>query len=140
MIGTVVGIAVVAVLSIALLVGGAAALYVYIRRNLAVERNPREALELRVAELELQIKALPSLWEEERKRAKRAQGAANAARRDVEEKLEQIEAFNAETGDLRPPDEAGFPEDGVLPVRTNMGTAPVEGLQDRAAAVAHLMR
>ncbi len=132
----------VAAITVALLVLGAAvvAVFVYLRRELHVETDPKEALELRVATLELQIQEFPSLWEEERKRAKRSQQAANAARKDAEEKLEEV-AELLEAGEQLPIEYGeGVEEAGVQPMRTRLGDPPAADRVERVAAIAHLMR
>jgi len=139
MISTIVVSAIAAVLSIGLLMGGAAVAFTYIRNNMPVQTGPPEALQLRVAELELKIEGMPSLWEEERKRAKRAHQAAESARRSAEEKLGEVEELIAEHGGVPDEHEVGGEDQRLLPLRTNMGTPATPGIEDRVAAVAHLL-
>jgi len=147
MISTILVIGGVAVVSASLLGGGAAALYVYIRKNLAPRSTEGRAPEpllvehgMRISELEITVKGLPSLWEEERKRAKRAADAARKARESADQKLDEIEALIEESADIPGINAAGGPEPEMQRVRPNMGVPADPGLQDRAAAVAHLLR
>jgi len=140
MIGTIVVGAIAAVVSIGLLMGGAAVAFTYIRNSAPVQSGPPEALQLRVAELELKIEGMPSLWEEERKRAKRAHQAAESARRLADEKLEEIEEIIAENGSVPVEHEERGEEQRVLPLRKNMGVAPQEGIEERFHAIEHLLK
>jgi len=147
MISTVVGIAVVVLLSFSVLMGGGATLFMYLRRQIVSERGPQSTVQDRLsaiegayAALELQVRGLPSLWEDERKRAKRSHDAANTARRSAEEKLEEIEELIESANGILPTDGEGIPDQGVLPLRSNMGVPATPGLKERAAAVEHLLR
>jgi len=139
MISTIVVSAIAAVVSIGLLIGGTAVAFTYIRANAPVQTSPPVGLEVRVSELEVKIQSLPSLWEEERKRAKRSQQAAEAARRSTDEKLEEIEALISEGADVSGEHEEGVHILDVQPVRKNMGVPATPGVEDRLAAVAHLL-
>jgi len=112
---------------------------VYMRRIIGAESSPQGALEVRVSELEVKIQSLPSLWEEERKRAKRSQQAAETARRSADEKLEEVQELIEEHGDLPAVNENGSDGQRVQPLRTNMGISPTPGIEERVAAVAHLL-
>jgi len=139
MIWTIVVSAVAVIVTVGVLMGGATVAFTYIRSNAPVSESPQDALQLRVAELEVKVQALPSLWEEERKRAKRAQGAAESARRSAEEKLEEVEEIIAEHGHVPAGDGDGSEQRELLPLRRNMGVSAQAGIEDRVAAVAHLL-
>lgn len=140
MISTVVGVAVVVVLGVSLLSAGAATLFLYLRKTIIAESTPRGALEDRVTTLELQVAGLPSLWEDERKRAKRYNDAAKQARKAADEKLEEIEEIVASNGELPGEHAPAGAQLEMQPVRTNMGVAPASDLAERAAAVEWLVR
>lgn len=141
MISTVVGIAVVVVLSLATLAGGAATLFVYLRRIIIESTTPKAGYEERLATLEMQIKEFPSLWEGERKRAKRLNDSAKAARKSAENKLEQVEEILEASSGLRGVDASAEQEPEMQPMLPGVGL-PLAPNQ-RAAAVdriAHLLR
>jgi len=101
---------------------------------------PTEAVEVRLAALEVTVQGLPSLWEEERKRAKRAQDSARKDREHSEqiraelaEEVERVDEFSV-------PDGEGIEPERVQPMLRRLGGAPSEGLHERAQSVAHLMR
>ena len=139
MLTTIIAVAVSAVVGICSLIGAFVWAFTYLRRNPPLESSSQSGQELRIAELELQIKGLPSLWEEERLRAKRSQQAAEAARKSAEEKLEQVAGLIEEGTDVLSLDERRSEEGRVPTVRQNMGVAPTPGIEDRLAEVAHLL-
>jgi hypothetical protein len=139
MIPTIIAVAVSAVASICLLMGASVAAFSYLRRNPPLERSSNSGLELRIAELEIQIKGLPSLWEEERLRAKRSQQAAEAARKSAEEKLEQVAGIIDEEPDVLNLDDRRSEQSELSQMRQNMGVTPQAGIEDRLAEVAHLL-
>jgi len=139
MIWTIVVSAFAGVISIGLLMGGAVVGLTYIRNNAPVQTSPAVGLEVRVSELEVKIQSLPSLWEEERKRAKRSQQAAEAARKSANEKLEEIEEILEQNGDVSGEHEARGEQGELLPLRANMGVLATPGIEERVAAVAHLL-
>jgi len=65
--------------------------------------------------------------------------AAETARRSTEEKLEEIQDLISENGDVPGVDADGSEPPRVLPMRTNMGVPITPGIEDRVAAVAHLL-
>jgi len=147
MISTIVVSAIAVVVSLGLLGGGAAALFVYLKRNLSDGKPAGQAPEavmagygMRLAELEITVKGLPSLWEEERKRADRAADSARKARASAEEKLAEVEEIIEANEGVPGLDEPAELELQLQPMRANMGVPAEAGLQERVAAVAHLMR
>jgi len=131
------------VLSLLILGSAATALFVYLRRVLAVEKphgNDLESLSARVADIEIQVKGLPSLWEDERKRAKRDADAARKARSVAEEKLAEVEELLETHGEIPGGHEEVLDRQGVLPLSARLGDPPASDKQERIAAIAHLLR
>jgi len=140
MISTVVGVTSIVVLGIAMLSAGAAMLFLYMRRTILRETSPRLDLEVRMTTLELQVAGLPSLWEAEKKTAKRASDSGKKARKDAQRKLEEVEELIESGADLREDNGERGEQPSLFPVRRNMGVAPQEGIEDRFAAIEHLLR
>jgi len=132
----------VAAIVVALLLLGAAAVaaFVYLRREFTPAVADQGPLELRVMQLELAVRELPSIWEDERKRAKRSADAARAARKSAEEKLEEVEELIEANEQLPLLDGTGSQADGVYDVPGGLAPAPDPGVAERVANVAHLMR
>ena len=97
-------------------------------------------MEVRIAKLEMEIKALPSLWEEERKRAERSADSARKARASAQAKLEQVEEILEGDGDEEIPfgDAAGGEIRELQPVLPGLGGNATEGIHERAEALKHL--
>ena len=125
--------------ALVVLVSTIAGLVVYIRRQFPSDGATQVRVEERLTALELQVKGLPSLWEDERKRAKRAQDAANAARKSAADKLEQIEELIESGEDFRGVNGDSGEDFRMQPVQRHMEVSPPTNLQDRLAAVAHLL-
>ena len=140
MILTIVAVALAVVFVLGVLGLGATALLQVIRRTERELGAPNEEVEVRLASLEVTVAGLPSLWEEERKRAKRAQDSARKDREHAEAIREQVSEAIEGSEELRDDDVQGEPELGVHDMRANMGVPAATGLADRAAAVAHLLR
>jgi len=139
MINTVIAITLIIVLGLTALVAGSAGTFLYVYRKISSESRPQAGYEERIVALELQVQGLPSLWEEERARAKRLKDSAEAARRSADKKLEEIEEHEQSQLDLPAFDGAGIEEPEMFPMRRNMGVPTEAGIQERAAAVAHLL-
>ena len=139
MINTVIGITLIIVMGLTALVAGAAGTFLYVYRKISSESRPRAGYEERLVALELQVQGLPSLWEEERKRAKRLKDAAEAARRSADKKLEEIEEHEQTELGIPAVNGPGIEAPEMFPVRTNMGVPDSPGIGERAAAVAHLL-
>jgi len=140
MILTIASVALAVVFTLGSLGLGAAALLQVSRRTEREMHAPTEAVEVRIAALEVTVAGLPSLWEEERKRAKRSQDSARKDREHAESVREEVADAIEGSEDFRPVDESGSPEPGVLPMRANMGVAPNPGIHERAAQMSHLLR
>jgi len=119
---------------------GAFGILTYSRQTKAVEKAPGEAVEARLAALEVTVMGLPSLWEEERKRAFRYADSARKSEASAEEKLALVEEITDAATDLREPDGDGGEEQWVPTVLPRLGNAPEPNREDRLAAVAHLLR
>jgi len=125
---------VVATISSTVLVlsGIGAVLFVVLRRFERVEEAPRsdktpylQEIAVRLADLEVTVKGLPSLWEEERERAKQHADRAQTAYRSAEKILAAVDAEEeGEEGDedLSGFDDDGGPSEGVLPLRDGVGS------------------
>jgi len=127
-------------LAILLLGASGAALLVYLRRELGSENSLGGLVEqygIRISQLEVSVEGLPSLWEEERRRAKRDADSARKAREHAEAKLEEVQELIKENAGLPEPDggDLELPE-----MRSRLGLPRQENHQDRVAAVAHLLR
>lgn len=140
MVVTIVAVSLAVVFTLGSLGLGTAAVLSVVRRTQHEVQAPSEALEVRIAALEVTVMGLPSLWEEERKRAKRAQDSARKDREHSETIREEIAEAIEGADELRDVDEEGSDIERVLGMRPNMGVPAVAGLHERAAAVAHLMR
>jgi len=128
------------VLLLAVLGGGAVALFVYLQKVLVVRSDPGEALEVRMAGLELKVNALPSIWEDERNRAKRSADAARKARKDAEDQLDEVKELIEANVAVPGGDETFGPPGELLPMPTRLGDPTPPDRRERVAAVAHLMR
>ncbi len=137
---TIVAVALAVVFTLGSLGLGTAALLQVIRRTEREISAPGEAVEVRIAALEVVVQGLPSLWEEERKRAKRAQDSARKDREHAEDLRAEVSEAIEGAEELRGVDEDGGQIEGVHPMRKNMGVPSRPGLQERAAAVAHMLR
>jgi len=140
MILTILGSIAGAVVGLLALAAGMVGILTYVRREFPRENTDRLHHEERITSLELKVEGLPSLWEAEKKTAKRAADAAKKARKDASEKLEEIEEIVASNGELPGEYAAAGAEAEMHPVRTNMGMAPASDLAERAAGVEWLMR
>jgi len=134
-------------LALLLLGVSGAALLVYLRREWGSEKRGGYVLEelvnghgIRISELEVLTAGMPSLWEDERKRAKRDADSARKARQFAEEKLEQVEELIAENTELPLGDGEGGGAREMHPVSTGLAPDHEPGIEDRVAAVAHLLR
>lgn len=140
MISTVIAGSIAAVFALGVLGLGAAALFWGIRHTMAVQNAPAASLEGRLAAVELKVDGLPSLWEEERKRAKRSQDSARKAREDADSKLAAIAEYEQSAGDVRGGDEGGGEEVEMHHVLPRLGPPTEPGVDERVAAIAHLLR
>jgi len=112
----------------------------YLRASERPSNDPQTTLGVRVAELEVIVRGLPSLWEEERERAKKHSNSAKAANRDAERKLEEVAELVASGVEAFGGDEAGSDPVGMQPVSTRLGDPTAPDRRQRVEAVAHLMR
>jgi hypothetical protein len=128
------------ILVIAVSVSGVAGLSAYLWRIFIEQNAPGEAMEVRIAKLEMEIKALPSLWEEERKRAERSADSARKARASAQSKLDQLEEIIEGEEDEEIPfdDAAGSRNRELQPVLPGLGGNATEGIHERAEALKHL--
>jgi len=140
MISTVVVSSVAVAVLLTLLLGGTAALFTYISRSLALTNAPGKAVEARLASLELTVKGLPSLWEEERKRAERAADSARKARTAAEKILAEVPELEPADEGVLTLDGAGSDEPEMRYVRPGLAPPIDKGFPDRVAAIAHLLR
>lgn len=106
----------------------------------APQQGPTSYLEevaARVAALEVIVQGLPSLWEEERERARkhseRAQAAERAASRLREDSEPSADAFDGGP-ELYQTDAFGSGAEGLHPLPEDMGLSVNQSLQARAAA------
>lgn len=142
MVATVV-VTAMATLAVCICIAGVA--FVVATRDAATETEPerpandaREALlevfGARLADVETQVKGLPSLWEDERERARKHADRAAAAYRGAEEILDSLTdggEEDEEDGDL-----PGFDGEGVGLMRPVLGH--VAGAEERALAQSDL--
>jgi len=140
MILTVLAVALAVVFVLGVLGLGAAALLQVIRRTESEISAPTEAVEVRLAALEVVVQGLPSLWEEERKRANRAKDSARKDREHADRVREGSAEAIEGAEELQGVDVDGGEPEGVHPLRRNMGVPSRAGLAERAAAVEHLLR
>lgn len=133
--------------ALALLGMGAAGLTVYLRRSQAatvapglVSESRLAVLEGKLAAVEVTVKGLPSLWEEERRRAKHSQDAARKDRASAEALREQVEEVLEAVDDVPDEHAAGGGGAGLQPMQPGVGDAAQSSLHERAASIAHLMR
>jgi len=100
-------------------------------------KGPQEAylevLSGRVASLEVGVAALPSLWEEERERAKKHADRAMQAERDLEKRIERIAEQLDEGEDVLGADVEGGEGSGVLPLLAPVGEHTDDDFETRAA-------
>lgn len=134
-------------LALLILGAGAAALFVYLRQNLTPTKSAGSVMEelvfghgVRLAELEIAVEGLPSLWEAEKKLAKRDADSARKARTAAAEKLEEIEEIVAANGELPGGNEALGDQLEMQPMLTRLGDPTPTDRRERVAAVAHLLR
>lgn len=128
--------------TLALLVLGssAAALFVYLRGEARPPSSRQEGLGVRVAELEVIVRGLPSLWEEERQRAKKQADSAKQANRESARKLEQVEELIEAGLEVPGGNEKGGDQFEMLPMQPRLGDPPSPDRKERLEAVAHLLR
>jgi len=89
-----------------------------------------EELSSKLAALETTVKGLPSLWEEERERAKKHADRASAAYRGAESILTAIEAEDEDAGedpDVYGDDEERGGDEGVRPLHDGVGVSAPAG-------------
>lgn len=132
----------VAVITLALLLLGAGvvAAFSYLRQPNPHQSDLQVGLGERVAELEVIVRGLPSLWEEERERAKKHANAAKTANREAAKKLEEVEEL-IETGlEVQGADAPGSNQREMFAVSPRLGDPPSADRNERVAAVAHLLR
>jgi len=129
---------------------GAVAIFVYIRTQPRIV-EPKKAPSgpespylqeqaAKVAALETVVKGLPSLWEEERERARQHADRAATAYRSAEKLLAAVD--DADEGEdeghpLYDDDEEAGPSEGVLPLQPGLGlsaSGDEQDLRERAAA------
>jgi len=126
--------------SVLALMAGLAVLLTYLRGNSTPASDHQVGLGERVAELEVLVRGLPSLWEEERQRAKKHADAAKTAQRDAARKLEQVEEIIEAAEQVPGLDEATGGEREMQRVLPRLAGSAQPGQEDRVAAIAHLMR
>lgn len=124
-----------------LVLGAALAVAVkYLKAGPVAPSSHQEGLGERVAELEVAVRGLPSLWEEERNRAKKHADSAKQANREAARKLEEVaqlvEAELALPGGNAP----GGDQLEMQPLSTRLGDPTSPDRAERVAAVAHLLR
>lgn len=130
-------------LALLVLGAGAAALFTYLRREFKSERASQvdhKHYESRIVALELQVQGLPSLWEDERRRAKQNNDSAKAARRAAEAKLDEVEDLLESREQLSFVDAEGGGAGEVQHVPSGLAPPADPSLAEKVAAVAHLMR
>lgn len=133
------------ILAVALVAPGVVALSVILRRESSPPTGTGEApepLALRVAELEIKVAELPSLWEHERARAERAADSARKARKSAEKKLAKIaddtdDEFEGDIRDFPPLDALRGDNGAVQHVLPGLGGATTPDLMARARAVGY---
>ena len=132
----------VASITLALLVLGASVVgaFVYLRQTTVPASTGQAGLEERVAGLEVTVRGLPSLWEEERQRAKKHADAAKTANRDAARKLEEVAEIVEAVEQIPGLDEAGGGQIEMQRVLPRLAGTAQPGQEDRVAAIAHLMR
>jgi len=126
--------------SLLVLGGGAAALFTYLRQNIPEKATGFEHAEARIAALEVKIEGFPSLWEEERKRAKRSQDSARKSHEAAASKLEEVQELIDENANVPTLDGVRGEEGEVHYMPPRLGDAPAPDVADRVAAIAHLLR
>lgn len=132
----------VASITFALLLLGAGVVgaFVFLRREAQPPSSHQEGLGVRVAELEVIVRGLPSLWEEERARAKKQADAAKSANREAARKLEEVEELISSGAEISGGDAEGGPQLEMHPLSTRLGDPPAPDREQRVEAVAHLLR
>lgn len=123
-----------------ILAAGAVGLYVYLRQQSPPPSGHQEGLGERVAELEVLVRGLPSLWEEERQRAKKQADSAKQANREAARKLEEVEELIEAGLEIPGGNEAGSNPLEMQPMPTRLGDPPASDRRERVEAVAHLLR
>jgi len=86
-----------------------------------------EVLAARISSVEVAVESLPSLWKEERERAKKQADRSEQAVRDLERKL------GVESEDGEDPEDIDWPSEGVLPI--NAGPGEGEGVPEMSGRV-----
>ena len=128
------------ILVIAVSCSGVAGLSLYLYGIFAEKNAPGEAMEVRVAQLEMRVEGLPSLWEEERKRAERSADSARKARASAQAKLDEVEEIieGATDEDVSFNDVRGSEEGPMQPVLPGLGGSTTEDINAKAEALKHL--
>jgi len=130
-------------LALMMLGASAAALLVYLRREFQSERPAGNLMEehgVRIAQLEVMVEGFPSLWEEERKRAKRDADSARKSRSVAEEKLAEVEELIQAGSEFPGGDAAVVDQLEMQPLHPRLGDPPASDRRERLEAVAHLLR
>jgi len=123
-----------------LLLAGVVGAFVYLRSQARPPSGRQEDLGVRVAELEVIVRGLPSLWEEERQRAKKQADSAKSANREAARKLEEVEEL-IEAGLEVPSGNAPRGDQlEMQPMPTRLGDPTAPDRRERVDAVAHLLR
>ncbi len=132
----------VASITVALLLLGAGVVgaFVFLRREAQPPSSHETGLGERVAELEVLVRGLPSLWEEERQRAKKQADSAKAASRDAARKLEEVQEIIEANAEIPLGHAAGSDQFEMQPMPTRLGDPPQPDRAERVSAVAHLLR
>ncbi len=126
--------------SVLALMAGVAVLLTYLRSNSTPASDHQAALGERVAEMEVLVRGLPSLWEEERNRAKKHADAAKQAQRDAQKKLDEVAEIIEAVEQVPGLDAPGGGEVEMQRVLPRLGGPAQPGQENRVAAIAHLMR
>ena len=127
-------------LALLLLGAGVVGAFVFLRREAQPPSSHQEGLGVRVAELEVVVRGLPSLWEEERQRAKKQSDSAKSANREAARKLEEVEELIEAGLGIPGGDAAGGDQLEMQPVHTRLGDPTAPDRRQRVEAVAHLLR
>ena len=132
----------VASITFALLVLGAGVVgaFVFLRREAQPPSSHQEGLGVRVAELEVIVRGLPSLWEEERQRAKKQADSAKQANRESARKLEEVEELIEAGLEVPGGNAQGSDQFEMQPMHPRLGDPPTADRKERVEAVAHLLR
>ena len=142
-------VAIAAVVGVLVLIGGgaaAAAMLVDTRRTIrapkkvpSTDQEPYlQTLAAKVAALEIKMEGLPSLWEEERERAKKHGDRAQQAVRDLEARLGEGAEESDASEDLSADDAARSALGLVPPVPEAVGDDPLAAVKERATQALEL--